>query len=733
MSISELSLNQIKEQVVELILESQLVSGEISADDVKRLREEYKTRFQANFLATHPRPQSGVTSATDFNETAFELQADLLATFRYLNDLERIINTHSELNISAVNTMTAMIESAEETLSAYEQMLAEQQRIDCHIIHFNDGSSTSSDYHLYTERFGEEVEATNYCQVDVTSKDLSLPYVRKQNMITYDDQVSAGHIQLSKQLCGLFSYGTNEGKKLERIIDTSYQTYWSDALFTDEPIRITFDGVRPQDAADLKDYYYGIQNGALFELEFVFESISRINELSLVPYAQFPFELVAVRYKTTDDIDEPLKEVICPDHEDEMRRGCTLERAVTLQFEEINCKRLYVICNQIHYTKENLLVDGLDLFKNTLWLGLNGDGQSHTLSEDVTYRPMYYDRFKEDIDYNVLTQLNEKVDQLDLKKILLKSDSYLSSLSKCRYQYGFYNISPNFVEFEEAGVFVTNDFSSTGNIRSIMLEAEETLPGSNGTVLTDIEYYISTGDSLNAKDWLPILPVNRQEIKSERLQLDGDYCTLRFPATYLLSIQSSGQLLTEGQDFQVVRDSNQQIIGVRINGYLSTSIYAAHYVPSSEAKELTLIEGYKPKLSNITESISATGVTYYDLSEHPYQETDTEFPTEIKLFDKETGRVLSQNSGDVICVTEYMNPEESYLNFDPNSSKIQYYTYKNQIFFSQPIPSNYDIEINYQHSVSSFCVKAILRRNSREHKWLTPRLSKLKLKVDTVN
>ena len=376
---------------------------------------------------------------------------------------------------------------------------------------------------------------------------------------------------------------------------------------------------------------------------------------------------------------------------------------------------------------------GADLFKNTLWLGLNGDGQSHTLSEDVTYRPMYYDRFKEDIDYNVLTQLNEKVDQLDLEKILLKSDSYLSSLSKCRYQYGFYNISPNFVEFEEAGVFVTNDFSSTGNIRSIMLEAEETLPGANGTVLTDIEYYISTGDSLNAKDWLPILPVNRQEIKSERLQLDGDYCPLRFPATYLLSIQSSGQLLTEGQDFQVVRDNNQQIIGVRINGYLSTSIYAAHYVPSSEAKELTLIEGYKPKLSNITESISATGVTYYDLSEHPYQETDTEFPTEIKLFDKETGRVLSQNSGDVICVTEYMNPEESYLNFDPSSSKIQYYTYKNQIFFSQPIPSNYDIEINYQHSVSSFCVKAILRRNSREHKWLTPRLSKLKLKVDTVN
>ena len=54
MSISELNLNQVKEQVVELILESQLVSGEISADDVKRLREEYKTRFQANLLATNP-------------------------------------------------------------------------------------------------------------------------------------------------------------------------------------------------------------------------------------------------------------------------------------------------------------------------------------------------------------------------------------------------------------------------------------------------------------------------------------------------------------------------------------------------------------------------------------------------------------------------------------------------------------------------------------------------------
>ena len=183
----------------------------------------------------------------------------------------------------------------------------------------------------------------------------------------------------------------------------------------------------------------------------------------------------------------------------------------------------------------------------------------------------------------------------------------------------------------------------------------------------------------------------------------------------------------------MVRNLHQQIIGVRINGYLTTSIYTAHYTPSREAKELALIEGYTPKLSNITESISATGATYYDLSEHPYQEIETEFPTEMKLFDKETGRILSQNSGEIVCVISYTNPEESYLNFDPSSSKIQYYTYKNQIFFSQPIPSHYDIEINYQHSISSFCVKAILRRNSREHKWLTPRLSKLKLKVDTVN
>lgn len=732
MSISTLNLNVVKERIIEIILNEQMSSGEIASEDIKRLRDEYKEKFQSSQLVTQVRTQSGITSATNFNDTAFELYADLLTTFKYLNELDRLIKSHSELNISAVNTMTAMLQSVEETLSAYERTLAEQNRINCHVVHFNDGSSTSTNPEQYTERFGEGIETHHYCQVNVTNHHLCLPYVRRQNMITYSDEVSAGYVRLSKQLCGLFSYGTNEGKKLERIVDTSFQTYWSDTLFTDEPIRISFDSVRPTDPSKMKDYYYGIQNGALFELEFVFESISRLNELSLVPYAQFPFELVAIRYKTTDDDEEPLKEVVTPDLNSAVNAHIILDKPVTLQFEEINCKRLYVICNQVHYTKESLLVDGLELFKNALWLGMSEETSFEMPSGELAYAPMIQDRLKEDAIYRFVNQLSEKTQNLELEDILLKSDSVLSSLSKYRYQYGFYNISPNFVEFEETGVFVTTPIAASGNIHSITLEADEALAGVGQEILTDIEYYVSLGSGTDGANWLPILPINRQEIQCERLLIDGDHCPLRFAATHVLGIQSGGQLLLEGQDYRLVKDNEQNIIGIRIHGYLPTLIYTVRYVPLPDAKTLTLIEEHAPKLTNLTEILTATGSSYYDLAEYPYQEEST-VSTEVKLFDKETGLITSQGAGEIICVTDYLSPQDSHLHFDPTSGKIQYYTYKNQIFFNQPIPTHYDIEINYQHSVSSFYIKTILRRNSREHKWLTPRLTELRLKIDTVN
>ena len=733
MSISTLNLNAIKERIVETILSEQMSSGEISPEDIKRLRKEYLEKFQSSQLATRVRTQSGVTSADDFNDTAFEMYADLLATFKYINELDRIIKSHSELNVSAVNTMTAMLQSVEETLSAYEQTLAEQNRINCHVIHFNDGSSTSTNVNQYTDRFGQDVEPSTYCQVDVMNQNLSLPYLRRQNMITYSDDVSAGYVQLSKQLCGLFSYGTSEGKKLERITDTSFQTYWSDTLFTDEPIRISFDSVRPTDETKLKDYYYGIQNGALFELEFVFESISRLNELSLVPYSQFPFELVAIRYKTTDDIDEPLKEVLAPDLAGNKKQRLTLERPITVQFEEINCKRLYVICNQVHYTKESLLVDSLELFKNALWMGMNEDNNDPIQVPDETaYYPVIQDRLKKDAIYRFMSQLAEKAKNVDLEDILLKSNQTLTPLTKYRYQYGFYNISPNFVEFEETGVFVTTPLKASGNIHSIQLEADETLAEAGNEVLTDIEYYISLSGSNESSEWIPILPINRDEVKCERLLLTDNYCPLRFPAVYVLSVQSSGQLLIEGQDYQLLKDSLDQIVGIKINNFSSSLIYTVRYVPTDEPKTLTLIEEHSPKLNNLTEIITANGSSYYDLSEYPYQEEMTT-TTEVKLFDKETGVILSESAGEIMCVTDYLSTEDSHLNFDPSLGVFQYYTYKNQIFFNQEIPSRYDIEINYQHSMSSFCVKAILRRNSREYKWLTPRLSELRLKVDTVN
>lgn len=742
-----ISLEETKNKIITYILDDLIAQKQLSSSERDLKRRELETTIHEKELITVHREQGGVTNSLDFNQTIYELYVDLLTTFRFLNDIEKTINKHQEINQSSLNSLNAIIAKAESQIDAFEQSLTLKRRPTYIVEDFKDGNLESPHLSLYTERFGEGIEKTNRAQINLTEQKLMLPYRRQNNMITYSETVSAGNVQLSKQVCGVFSHGTNYGKQTEHLIDTSMQTYWSDTLFTDEPIRVAFASKRPVKPEGLADHYYGVQHGALFELEFVFESISRINELSLLPYSQFPMDLVAVRYRSSDDPSEALKEIIVPDHENTRLRGGAMMKPMSFQFAPINCKRLYVICNQIHYVKDSFLVNNLDLFKNDLWFNLNGgEREKNTIQPEYRFQPLYDDRKAKSPDLRLIEEMRSKKSDLDLKHLILESNSYMKSMTKYRYQYGFYNVSPCYVEFEPTGVFVTNPIETDGTVKSITLKAEEEQGTADQRVVTDIEYYVSYGESVG-QEWVPVLPYGKQVIECERLQSFSHKCPLRFDAQHLMEVRKGNQLLVEGMDYSL-EQVDDLITAVIIPDFDDGTIYTVRYKPSNKHQSLDLIErgrvmthtneaGLTSRselpIINRLDNFSATGNSYYRLSEFPYTGLYDGVPTNLKLSDRQSGIVLTQGGKQVECVTDLSNPEESYKNFNAKTNQVQYYTHKNILYFNQPIDPQYDIEINYRHFVSSFYVKVILRTNSADHTWVTPSLSQLKFEVQTVD
>lgn len=746
-----INLKETKNKIIDYILDDLINQKQLTTSERELKRRELETMIYKKELVTVHREQKGVTNSLDFNQTAYELYIDLLTTFRFLNDIEKTISKHQEINQSSLNNLNAVISKAENQLHAFEQSLTLKRRPTYVIENFNDGNFESSDFSLYTERFGEQIEKVNRAQVNLSEQKLILPHRRRNNMIAYSESVSAGSVQLSKQVCGVFSYGTSYGKQTEHIIDTSMQTYWSDTLFTDEPIRVSFSSKRPTNPVELGQHYYGVQHGALFELEFVFESISKINELTLVPYSQFPMDLIAVRYRSSDDPNEPLKEVIVPDHENQQLRGGTMTNPVSFRFQSINCKRLYVICNQIHYVKDSLLVDSLDLFKNDLWFNLNHERREmNTILPKYRFQPLYDDRKRVKPELRLIEELRSKKSTTDLKDLILNEKSYMKSMTKYRYQYGFYNISPCYTEFEQTGVFVSNVIEIDGTIKTITLKTDEQ-PGFVGQkVMTDVEYYVSYGKSIG-QTWIPILPYGTRVIESERLMFFNGQCPLRFKAEKVMEVQKEDRLLIEGIDYSIEHDG-LLATAIVIPDFDEGAIYTVRYKPSESYQTLDLVQARLDPQSNDSDPFetadkaqeelgianrldhfSATGNSHYRLTEYPYFGIYNDVPTNLKLSDRQNGVILTQEGKEIECVTDIMNPEESYKNFDPKTHRIQYYTYKNILYFNQPIESDYDIEINYRHFVCSFCVKAILRANSTEYAWLTPSINQMKFEIETID
>jgi hypothetical protein len=716
-------LINVKNNIIDKLINIENKNNMLSEVQKKALRKEYEGKILNNNIMLEPILANGTTNALDFNTNNYNIFIDIMTIFEYINKIESNIDKNLSINQSSVNNLKSIIRKVNDTLDQLEHIVKSNKATYIVKESFRNSQALNDNKNMYTERYGEKVNSHNHITYLKDTEQLCLPYLRQNNML-YDPEsgVYFGDIKISKQLGSGFNEYSNMNNTPNKLIETTNHSFWSNIIISDEPIRISYTNIRPVEAKDIKDFYYGVKRGALCELEITFESITKINEIMLNPYSQFPFELVAIRYKHSDDIDDDMFEVVYPDNELQYLRSHVLDKPAIYRFSSVNCKKLYIVFNQINFTKQNITIDEKEILKNKLLFE-----DKNIQIEDKLFIPMYKDKYENN---NLVKLIDNK--EINLNK-LLNDSMTRKSFIKYVYQYGFYNLKLNYSEFDKTGVYVSNKIQFKQNIKSIKIKPTEIISYNKNISAknTDIEYYITYKESPNWNDWQPILPYNTSAIYGELLQMYPNDCMFRFKATSVIGVYRDNIKLSEGLNFEyVIKDG--LYVGVNIPDFNFFSKYTVSYVPQAGQDNVMFVTNDEINLFNSKEIIQANNSSIYEVNFVPYISPNVFENTHVTLYNKETGESIVQKQGSdaIRCVTNVYNPEESYKNFDKLNSNFEYYINNNYVFFNQNIDDKYEIEINYKHFINSFFLKAIFRRNTLTENWNTPVLDEIEYEIE---
>lgn len=754
----DISLDRIKEEMVSKVIRELESMRYMTKAEKAAYKNDLISKVQEKLLTTTVRTQSELTNADDYNQTAYEIYLDVLTTFKYVDELYETINTHQLLNESIVNTLYSTIGELNDKLDEYEAIIGTAGAPDCYLEKFRTQNNREPDKKYYTERYGEVMPMAAYARFNQEQENLTLGYTRQQNVMVYKSGVQLGEISITKQYGAGFIKARNSETKLENAIDTSMASYWAETILADSEMKVVGEGFDdPSGLGKINRSYYEYPRGAMCEICLSFEALAKVNEVVLNPFGNFPIDIIAIRYSLTDEDDDDIYDVVFPDNKDREWLGSrSIRQEYAFHFPQITCKRLYILINQLHCIKNTFLVSCNQMFKNELWFNATYDENQDAVMENTTvFAPNYLDRAAED---PVWRYINNKIvtnKKLDINELLIENKDKVLPVTKYQYTYGFYNIAPNFVEFQRAGIWVSQEIKVDGPIDTIILESEEEhYRTSDGYISTDIEFYVTTKSDPAYNDWKPICPKNKDYVYRELMQLDYDYCYLRHTAVCgnVITYDKDGNqqiemirpivymndiVMTEDADYILRYDDDGNVYAIEVSNIDHFALYTVSYQPTDSSKELSLIDANgDPTPSMAYEEIAGNGTGCYQLDSYPYYSkvNPDRCSTYLKLIDIKTNQVLNQTNQDsspIQCVTNKEHPEESYKNFT-KTNKIQYYTNGRHIYFNQPITADQKIEFNYPSFDCKIRLKIILRRNTKRDAWITPVLKSYKLMFTTI-
>lgn len=748
-----LDFEKTRKEMLEKVIRKRYGTQDVSESFIQDEVNYYIEQMNSGKPALTLRPQTELTDAKAINDEMSEFEIDIHSVFGQLDQLSQRISQHQKLNESIVNDVRLRIQRTDEALEKLSYQIRNHSAHSVFFETFLDYKNKERDLSYYTEKDGEEMAPAYQLTIDPLRHALKLPVINQENKLVNFAGVKMANIHITKQLGSGFIRTRNPEHSVEKTIDTSMATYWNESILTDEPLQV-----------NLGLDYYGLDFGATCELEIVFDYLSRINELTFVPFTEYPVEIVSILVYDNDHSEEAY-ELVSPTAVHQSMIGTD---TMSYQFQEIVAKRIKIVLNQQHYVKRDVIVNVDDKTLVDAWLKNHGHIE---IDEDRLFKPVEQDHQEQYPFWGYMKDYMAK--RSVIEEIQRYDDVDFSNrihLSKYEYQYGLYNIAANRNEYFYEGVHVTPPITNT-SVHLVELEAKEEHPilETLRMPVTNIEYYVTDIEKPGAENWVSILPKETKEIVSERLYpvyKDGAYvATTRFDVNRVRAVRSNGDSLLSHIDYTIAGRS------ISIHEFDPGRIYTVDYKPDPSAYTVDFMEQYTKRSFDVSADrmvekietkqsveeffpegqsneltlayfpfVDKNELNWFELIDEDWNATylsNAYLPFKVRIL-LPNGQYIDQQSDErdrppfyVVNKTDYYDMNRSLL--EPfNGMNYQYRIEQNKIKFNTILPAGTKVIAEYPYLTGPIRMKIIMRRNLHDTDGLTPLVHEYKLSFQSL-
>lgn len=682
------------------------ISIEELYEKINKLEKFLKTPMQ-----TEIKEVGDIIKSEETKKTINELIFDIKVAFKHFSNVENEVMLKLKEKESEFTRIIKNIEKQNRILENYESYMKINTEPIVIKEDFTSTNNIETDLSLYKERYGTPVSKMTATTLVTDCSALMLPKTRSLNL-AFNNGVISADVNITKQYCSENANKTTSSSKPKNILIPNSAEVWMEDIYTDEPIRIS----------EINNKYE-INTGALCEIEINFEAVTVLNEIILKPCSKYPVDLLAIEYVRTDSTKESRKNLYIQKQLKREYDSNFIEAPISYRFPNVLVKKVYITINQLHYERVNIKEDINSKLIERAKYNLENPQCNY---DDCLFKPVYKDMVRKDPKTPIfsLNIGNDKLD--DLEALLFNTDNTIKNKIKYNYSYGLRNVTLNNNEFDNTGIYVSKPIKILDGIKAVsIIVDEEHNKNGNDEYVTDIEYYMTTSLTPDFKSWKPILPTNKAYIYNELLQDYDGKCYLRFPATKVTTVKMDGVELEAGLDYFLKHNEEGYIEAIEIPDMDYISLYTVSYQPNPtdniiELKELSDVSSY--------EEFNSEGRSSFILKNKIYANNLKN--VQVKIIDAITGKVIATEGESVFNVTNMYNVEESYKDFTI-TDKYQYYVNGKNIYFNKAIKENYKVVVYYIYEINTIRFKAILRRNTKYDKYLTPVVKKLEYKFIT--
>lgn len=322
------------------------------------------------------------------------------------------------------------------------------------------------------------------------------------------------------------------------------------------------------------------------------------------------------------------------------------------------------------------------------------------------------------------------------------------------YKVGLKHVEVGQSTTEDRMVFVSRRMDAPGDIGTVRIKSEYTNQRVTDTDrdsdrITSVEYSVtSVAKPVTEADWIPILPIDTEEIIGERLFPDASgKCILRFSA----KIEAPIRIYINGyqkknydiQDVARRKDSKNgqsyDALTIPVTDYTSSDILTVDYTPSHDfttidfpaldpASSPPLVSSYDADGAGEGFTSSANQLVV-DLLHNPYidyrQVATSTYDADHGLNGYSPLTVRFADGTIAYNLTNYKGGTQTVL--DPSSSDVQYLQSGKTLMFNKVLTNPF--RVFYQFQPSDVRVRIVLRCNYNQ--FVTPRVDYFQLKAKT--